>query len=110
MEPGIHCILQRESAVHQRPPSKFRSTPLDIAMKTKANHNANSQTYGAEQLLQVGHTLVESQDVWGFGAALDRNGHRWFSSEVFEATDEENQTDGREPEHGTRRVIAQGRC
>ena len=58
MEPGIHCILQRESAVHQRPPSKFRSTPLDIAMKTKADHNANSQTYGAEQLLQVGHTLA----------------------------------------------------
>jgi hypothetical protein len=26
---------------------------------------------------------VESTDVWGFGAALDRNGHRWFSSEVI---------------------------
>jgi len=36
-------------------------------------------------------------DVWGFGALLTGNGHRWFSSEVFEATDEENQTDGREP-------------
>ena len=22
--------------------------------------------------------------MWGFGAGLDRNGHRWFSSEVFE--------------------------
>src|SRR4051794_26383050 len=26
------------------------------------------------------------------GQAVDEDGHRWFSSEVFEATDEENQT------------------
>jgi hypothetical protein len=35
---------------------------------------------------------VESTGVWGFGAALDRNGHRWFSSEVIKATDKENQS------------------
>ena len=26
------------------------------------------------------------------GQAVDEDGHRWFSSEVFKATDEENQT------------------
>jgi hypothetical protein len=36
--------------------------------------------------------LVKSPDVWAFGQAVDENGHRWFLSELFEATDEEKQT------------------
>ncbi len=97
-----------------------------------ANRDYWSFAYDAERLAEARERLTQLQhenvaidaSVWlgyaeelsrvpgcvGFRGRLDRNGHRWFSSEVFEATDEENQTDGREPEHGTRRAIAQGRC
>jgi hypothetical protein len=36
--------------------------------------------------------VVESTVVWGFEAGLDRNCHRWFSSEVLKQPDRENQT------------------
>src|SRR5438270_10278132 len=35
---------------------------------------------------------VESTDVWGLAAALDRNGHRWFSSGELKQPEKENQT------------------
>jgi hypothetical protein len=36
--------------------------------------------------------ILESTDVWGLVAALDRNGHRWFSWEVIKQPMKENQT------------------
>ena len=53
--------------------------------------------------------LVESPDVWGFGAVLDRNGHRVVSLRV-DQTHRKRRTDddGRVTEHGTCRPSAQG--
>src|SRR3989440_630475 len=49
-------------------------------------------TAAAQAAQHSGQHSVESTDVWRLAAALDRNGHRWFSSGELKQPERENQT------------------